>query len=104
MVDHADIAAAEDVCAAAVFLDGQRDVGTFFLDHVITPSAGLRAGAAVGSPAREVIGQKASAGVRDAHCAVNETFEFDISRDSCTDLPNLVKGDLTREDDPFRAL
>ena len=63
MVYHADIAAAEDISAAAVFLNRKRDVGALFLNDVITPSAGLSACSTVGSSSREIVGQKASSGI-----------------------------------------
>ena len=60
MVDHADIAAAKNISASLVFFNRKRNVGTLFFDNIIAPSAGLGAGAAVGSSAREIVGQQAS--------------------------------------------
>ena len=63
MVDHAYVTAAEDISSSSVFLNRKRDIGTFFFNDGISPSARLGTGAAIGTPAGEIIRQKTSPGI-----------------------------------------
>ena len=47
MVDHAYVTAAEDISSSSVFFDRKRDIGTFFFNDGITPSARLGTSSAV---------------------------------------------------------
>ena len=99
MLDHAHVARGHHKGAVLIFVERHRRVRALLLDNLeraVVPAAGLGAGAAVGIPAREEIGEQTAPAVGDAHRAVDEALDLGI-RHIVHDFGDLGKRQLARK-------
>ena len=103
MVDHTHIAGIHDVCTLFVLKNREILARTLFLHQRILIPARLRARAAVGVAPGHVVAEQAAPGIGHTHGAVAEGLDLKLRRRFFTDLTDLRKGKLPREDDALRT-
>ena len=97
----AQVVGVEDVAAALPFPDLIQLAGTGLLGEVVFPTAGLGALAAVGVPARQVVGQQAPARHAHAHGPMDKGFQLQFRRSFVPDDGDLGEAEFPGQHHPF---
>ena len=104
MLHHAQILGIEQKSASLVLLHGQILPRSGLLHHRVFPAAGMGTGPLIGIPSREIIAQKAAAGIGDTHGPMHEAFYLHVLRYLPPYLLQLLKRKLSGRHHPLGSL
>ena len=95
MFDHTQILGVKNIGSSFIFKDRHIFPGPCLLHDGVFPSAGMGAGSLVGISSHQVIAEKTSSGIGNAHCPMDKSLDFHILRNVSTDFPDFLKGKLS---------
>ena len=99
IVNKAQVLTIHNVSTALIFLDVELFTGAIFFHNGVIPTASLRTSTAVTVTTSKERTQKATTGIRNAHCTMYESFQFNGSL--FANFCDFSKGKFARQNNAF---
>ena len=95
MLDHAEILGIKDISSSLIFKNRHIFSRSCLFHNGVFPPAGMCAGSLIGISSHQIIAQKTSSGIRNAHSPMHKCLNLHIIRNMGTDLPDFLQRKLS---------